>query len=132
MCILETTNHIYYMSIGINNMDSVYNKQSNQVSKQPMKASQYEKSLTSKVPGTDVVRIKKLLNSIDPLKGKGIEVLATYLNQTYILEDYIKSAQLAADLIALESLEVIETLITLLNDGFEGNLGSLLYTARKL
>lgn len=132
MCILETTNHIYYMSNGINNMDSVYNKQSNQVSKQPMKASQYEKSLASKVPGTDVVRIKKLLNSIDPLKGKGIEVLATYLNQTYILEDYIKSAQLAADLIALESLEVIETLITLLNDGFEGNLGSLLYTARKL
>ena len=120
------------MSNGINNMDSVYNKQSNQVSKQPMKASQYEKSLANKAPGSDVARIKKLLNSIDPLKGKGIEVLATYLNQTYILEDYIKSAQLAADLIALESLEVIETLITLLNDGFEGNLGSLLYTARKL
>lgn len=132
MCILRTTKHIYYMSNGVNIMDSVFNKQNNQVSKQPMKASQYEKSLASKVPGADVVRIKKLLNSIDPLKGKGIEVLATYLNQTYILEDYIKSAQLAADLIALESLEVIETLITLLNDGFEGNLGSLLYTARKL
>lgn len=76
--------------------------------------------------------VKKLIMTINPAKGNAIIELAEWIRSNQSISEYTKVLQIASELLSTESIGTCETLVTLINDGYTGNLGEILTAARKL
>lgn len=97
-----------------------------------VKLSEDELILLARYALTSNEAFKVVITFIDKIKGNALYLLSHFVHDTNIIPNFGKAVEFSHEVVLLEDYDVVEILISLLNDGYFGSFPKLLKTAQKL